>query len=249
MSECLIYNYFLMSPDPVEKMEKTVENVSAPETTNRGLGRTLKDGKKWKITSLTSLLGAGKVKLQPGEVVVQLEPPEDDFVLVQTKEGKIGSIAVRCAGNQILEILMTDDDAFQCSEEVIKIVMRVIQEKKLIGNHSVTVSVGDLVEQVESADENGLITVRTASGETGLIKERYLGTFRPEPASSEMFVFHLESTEHVLRIKVRQRLLGCLEKILLEPGDQVYQVEPEESLHFILLAPWLGKDSMKHTIF
>ena len=59
------------------------------------------DGKKWKITYQTALLGApGKVKVQPGDIVVEVEAPDEDgYVLVETDEGKVGSIAVNCAGN------------------------------------------------------------------------------------------------------------------------------------------------------
>ena len=47
------------------------------------------------------MLGApGKVKVQPGDIVVEVEAPDEDgYVLVQTAEGKVGSIAVNCAGN------------------------------------------------------------------------------------------------------------------------------------------------------
>ena len=53
--------------------------------------------------------------------------------------------------------------------------MRVTQEKKLIGARGVVVAVGDIVEQLEPADEDGLISVKTSSGETGLINKKYLG--------------------------------------------------------------------------
>ena len=61
------------------------------------------------------------------------------------------------------------------SEEIIKRMMRVTQEKKLIGARGVVVAVGDIVEQLEPPDEDGLISVKTSSGETGLIKNKYLG--------------------------------------------------------------------------
>ena len=48
--------------------------------------------------------------------------------------------------------------------------MRVTQEKKLIGTRGVVVAVGDILEQLEPPDENGLVSVKTASGETGMIK-------------------------------------------------------------------------------
>ena len=32
----------------------------------------------------------------------------------------------------------------------------------------------------------------------------------------------------VLKIKTRQRLIGCAGKVYLEPGDSVYEVDPEE---------------------
>ena len=65
------------------------------------------------------------------------------------------------------------------SEEVtegLRTMMRVTRDKKLLGNRSVTVCEGDLVEQMEPPDEEGLVNVRTASGETGHIKTRYLGS-------------------------------------------------------------------------
>ena len=59
------------------------------------------DGKKWKIIYQTALLGApGRVKVQPGDIVVEVEAPDEDgYVLVENAEGKVGSIAVNCAGN------------------------------------------------------------------------------------------------------------------------------------------------------
>ena len=59
--------------------------------------------------------------------------------------------------------------------EVLRTMMRVTREKKLLGNRSVTVFEGDLVEQMDPPDEDGLVNVRTASGETGHIKIKYLG--------------------------------------------------------------------------
>ena len=56
--------------------------------------------------------------------------------------------------------------------------MRVTQEKKLIGARGVVVAVGDILEQVEPPDEDGLVSVKTASGETGMIKSKYLGQYR-----------------------------------------------------------------------
>ena len=58
------------------------------------------DGKKWKIIYQTALLGApGRVKVQPGDIVVEVEAPDEDgYVLVENDEGKVGSIAVNCAG-------------------------------------------------------------------------------------------------------------------------------------------------------
>ena len=55
--------------------------------------------------------------------------------------------------------------------------MRVTQEKKLIGTRGVVVAVGDILEQMEPPDEDGLVSVKTASGETGMIKSKYLGQY------------------------------------------------------------------------
>ena len=65
------------------------------------------------------------------------------------------------------------------SEEIIRRMLRVTQEKKLIGARGVVVAVGDIVEQLEPPDEDGLISVKTSSGETGLIKNKYLGPYKP----------------------------------------------------------------------
>ena len=37
-----------------------------------------------------------------------------------------------------------------------------------------------------------------------------------------------EPRDKVLKIKTRQRLIGCAGKVYLEPGDSVYEVDPEE---------------------
>ena len=42
-----------------------------------------------------------------------------------------------------------------------------------------------------------------------------------------LFLF-LEPRDKVLKIKTRQRLIGCAGKVFLEPGDSVYEVDPEE---------------------
>ena len=57
--------------------------------------------------------------------------------------------------------------------------MRVTKEKKLIGAHGVVVAAGDIVEQLEPPDEDGLVSVKTSSGEKGLIKNKYLGPYKP----------------------------------------------------------------------
>ena len=67
------------------------------------------------------------------------------------------------------------------SEEIIRRMLRVTQEKKLIGARGVVVAVGDILEQLEPPDENGLVSVRTSSGETGLIKNKYLGWYQTTP--------------------------------------------------------------------
>ena len=39
------------------------------------------------------------MKVQPGDIVVEVETPDEDgYVLVQNAEGRVGSIAVNCAG-------------------------------------------------------------------------------------------------------------------------------------------------------
>ena len=38
----------------------------------------------------------------------------------------------------------------------------------------------------------------------------------------------IEPRDKVLMIKTRQRLIGCAGKVYLEPGDSVYEVDPEE---------------------
>ena len=68
--------------------------------------------------------------------------------------------------------------------------MRVTQEKKLIGARSVVVAVGDIVEQLEPPDENGLICVKTSSGERGLIRNKYLGRYSYTPGSLLLTLFY-----------------------------------------------------------
>ena len=63
------------------------------------------------------------------------------------------------------------------SEEIIRRMLRVTQEKKLIGARGVVVAVGDILEQLEPPDENGLVSVKTSNGETGLIRNKYLGRY------------------------------------------------------------------------
>ena len=74
------------------------------------------------------------------------------------------------------KIAMRKESQSLFTEEAAKM-MRVTLEKKLIGARGVVLAVGDILEQVEPPDEDGLVSVKTASGETGVIKSKYLGQY------------------------------------------------------------------------
>ena len=50
------------------------------------------------------------MKVQPGDIVVEVEAPDEDgYVLVQNDEGKVGSIAVNCAGKTPGQVMIISD--------------------------------------------------------------------------------------------------------------------------------------------
>ena len=60
------------------------------------------------------LLGvSGKVKVQPGERLRQLESPEDGFVKVRTAAGLEGTVAIDCLGNQRFIIYLLTGSSYK----------------------------------------------------------------------------------------------------------------------------------------
>ena len=57
--------------------------------------------------------GSGKVKVQPGERLRQLEPPEDGFVKVRTAAGLEGTVAIDCLGNEKFIIYLLTGSTFK----------------------------------------------------------------------------------------------------------------------------------------
>ena len=54
------------------------------------------------------LLGSSvKVKVQPGDRLTQLEPPEDGYVRVRTAAGMEGTVAMDCLGNKRFSISLS----------------------------------------------------------------------------------------------------------------------------------------------
>lgn len=58
------------------------------------------DVKKWRVVKGSALIGCPGKRVSPGEIVTEVKPPEDDYVLVTTEDGKEGSLPVSCVGEQ-----------------------------------------------------------------------------------------------------------------------------------------------------
>ena len=66
------------------------------------------DVKKWRVVTGSSLIGCPGKRVQPGDTVTEVKPPEDGYVLVATEDGREGSLPVSCVGEQwVITIIIT----------------------------------------------------------------------------------------------------------------------------------------------
>ena len=54
--------------------------------------------KKWRVVAGSALIGCPGKRVQPGDTVTEVTPPEDGYVMVATEEGREGSLPVTCVG-------------------------------------------------------------------------------------------------------------------------------------------------------
>ena len=52
---------------------------------------------EWRVVKARKLIGS-KTEVRVGEVVVQLEPPEEGIVTVRTEQGEVGPLPLTCLG-------------------------------------------------------------------------------------------------------------------------------------------------------
>ena len=58
------------------------------------------DVKKWRVVTGNSLIGCPGKRVQTGDTVTEVKPPEDGYVMVATEDGREGSLPVSCVGGQ-----------------------------------------------------------------------------------------------------------------------------------------------------
>ena len=63
--------------------------------------------KKWRVVTASALIGCPGKRVNPGDTVTEVKPPEDDYVLVTTEDGKEGSLPVSCVGEPTVIIMTT----------------------------------------------------------------------------------------------------------------------------------------------
>ena len=63
--------------------------------------------KKWRVVTGSSLIGCPGVRVQSGDTVTEVKPPEDGYVMVATEDGKKGSLPVSCVGEQSVIIIIS----------------------------------------------------------------------------------------------------------------------------------------------
>ena len=65
------------------------------------------DVKKWRVVTGSALIGCPGKRVNPGDTVTEVKPPEDGYVLVTTEDGKEGSLPVSCVGEQTVIMMIT----------------------------------------------------------------------------------------------------------------------------------------------
>ena len=63
--------------------------------------------KKWRVVTGSSLIGCPGRRVQPGDTVTEVKPPEDGYVMVATEDGREGSLPVSCVGVQSVIIIIS----------------------------------------------------------------------------------------------------------------------------------------------
>ena len=59
---------------------------------------------EWRVVKARKMIG-GKTRLNVGDIVTQVEPPEDGIVTVQTQDGEVGSLPESCLGKIISHVI------------------------------------------------------------------------------------------------------------------------------------------------
>ena len=165
------------------------------------------------------LIGS-KTEVSVGDVVVQVEPPEEGILTVKTQQGEVGSLPLSCLGTT---------DRTDCQLQRFHSLSALKDKKwtvsvrhKLIGT-KVWLEVGEEVTEVEP-EEDGFVTVKKRSGEEGSVSVSALTSSTASHSSPE---------DKRYKIKSRQKLLGT--KVVLEAGDTVTLLEEEEDGYVTVL--------------
>lgn len=58
---------------------------------------------RWRVEKARKMIGS-KAYVNIGDVVAQVESPQDGFVTVQTQDGEVGSLPENCLGKIIKKI-------------------------------------------------------------------------------------------------------------------------------------------------
>ena len=56
------------------------------------------NAKKWRVVTGSALIGCPGKRVQPGDTVTEVTPPEEGYVTVATEDGREGSLPISCVG-------------------------------------------------------------------------------------------------------------------------------------------------------
>jgi len=171
-------------------------------------GQEIQEGIKYKVMKKTKLLGVPGRFLEVGDVVYELEHvDEDGMVTVKNKQGEEGSVKMSCLANLVKE-------------------WKVIKRAKVFGAPGQYVDAGEIVNEEEPEDEDGMVQIRTKNGVTGAVKKHCLGP---------KFKTHT--------IQKRQKLHGPnLKNVYLEKDDVVIELAPEDDVGDLFVKTKDGKE-------
>ena len=99
-----VTKYYLLitcSLVPSELQEPSATSPVSPVCAAQQVTEGEDSVKKWRVIAGSSLIGCAGKKVTAGETVIELEPPEEGFVMVRTDDGRQGSLPLSCLGERM----------------------------------------------------------------------------------------------------------------------------------------------------